>query len=142
MPAVNTYTYEELETGLTAEMEHRFSEEHLTAFCEMTNDTHPLHTDRAYAEAHGFEGVIAHGALISSYCSGIIGLYLPGENAIIVSQEFKFRKPLYPGEDIVVRGEIKEKEDRFKTITVAVKVRKKSDQSLVASGSYKVKLRK
>lgn len=141
MSKIAQYTFDDLELGMTAQMTHTVTNSDIHKFSGLTKDTHPLHTSEEYAKAHGFDTIIAHGLLISSYSSGIVGLSLPGENAIIVSQEFRYRKPLYPQTTIVVNGKIIELDERFKTIKVEVKIMNIQDNSLLASGSYKVKLR-
>lgn len=141
MSNIATYKFEELSVGMQAEMTHYVGEEEISKFCKLTGDVHPLHTSLEYATAHGFDNIIAHGLLISSYSSGIVGLSLPGENAIIISQEFKYRNPLYPDNQIVVVGKIVELDERFKTIKVDIKIRVMESSKLIATGQYKVKLR-
>lgn len=142
MSNIAQHTFEDLSVGMEAEMTHIVVEEAIKSFCKLTGDTHPLHTSIDYANAHGFKNIIAHGLLISSYSSSIIGLSLPGENAIIISQEFKYRNPLYPNSKISVKGKISEIDERFKSIKVNVKIRTTDSNTLIATGSYKVKLRK
>ena len=142
MTKIANHTFDELTIGMTAEMTHVVSLVDIEKFCSLTGDVHPLHTSEEYAQSNGFDTIIAHGLLISSYSSGIVGLSLPGENAIIVSQEFKYRKPLYPENAIMISGKIVELDDRFKTVKVEVKIRTKQDGALIATGNYKVKLRK
>lgn len=125
---------------MTADINKVLSVEDIVTFSKLTGDYHPLHSSKEYATAHGFKDVIAHGLLISSFSSTLIGMKLPGENTIITSQSFKYRNPAYPGDSLEFSGEITQKDARFRTIEVKVKVRNQ-DQKLVSSGFYKIKIR-
>ena len=112
----------------------------IEAFSQLTGDYHPLHTSKDYALEHGFNDVIAHGLLISSFSSTLIGMELPGENTIITSQSFKYRNPAFPGDKLTISGEIVALEPRFHTIEVKVKIHNQY-KKLISSGLYKIKIR-
>lgn len=116
------------------------SQEDIEKFSINTGDFHPLHTNPQYCKENGFEGIMAHGMLVSSYASAIVGMYLPGENAIIISQNFSYSKPVYMGDVIKIHGVIDSLDTRFKVIDIKIKI-SKSDTTLI-SGNIKVKLRK
>ena len=134
------FAFEELTVGFEVEREVNISRETITNFAEMTEDFHPLHTDVVYAKANGFDDIIAHGLLISSFSSTIIGMQLPGENALVLSQSFKYGKPVYPGDTLTYKGVVKEMDDRFNTIDVKIIVKNQKGQK-IGSGIYNVKIR-
>lgn len=134
------YVFEELEVGFEVEREVDILRETISSFAEMTQDFHPLHTDVAYAKKHGFKDIIAHGLLISSYSSAIIGMQLPGENALVLSQSFKYGKPVYSGDTLNYRAVIKQIDDRFNTIEIKIFVKNQEGQK-VGNGIYQVKIR-
>ena len=131
---------EDIQIGLEVERVVEISRETIANFAEMTQDFHPLHTDVEYAKNHGFNDIIAHGLLISSFSSTIIGMQLPGENALVLSQSFKFGKPVYPGDTLQYKGVVKDMDDRFNTIEVKILV-KNQEGKKVGSGIYQVKIR-
>ena len=65
---------------------------------------------------------------------------LPGENAIIMAQNFKYRNPAYPGDILTISGELCALDPRFSTMDVKVKI-KNQDNLLISSGFYDVKVR-
>ena len=136
----NAYTFEELEIGQTETIEIQLLLSDIESFCILTSDYHPLHSSKRYAIKNGYDDIIAHGLLISSFSSALIGMKLPGENALITSQSFKYRHPTYPGDRLLISGKIVFKETTFNTIEVKVKIHNQASK-LVASGLYKIKLR-
>jgi len=125
---------------MTESIEKALTLTDIESFCQLTGDFHPLHSSKEYALAHGFSDVIAHGLLISSYSSTLIGMRLPGENTIITAQSFKYRSPAYPGDKLLIKGEIVKKDERFQTIEVKVKITNDSAKT-IASGLYGIKIR-
>ncbi len=71
------------------------------AFAQVANDGAPIHGDPAFARARGFDAPIVQGLCVTTRFSRIIGMYLPGQSAVIESLTFKFRKPVHH-DDVVV----------------------------------------
>jgi acyl dehydratase len=61
----------------------------------------------AAAVAIGFEGAIVHGMLGASLISRLLGTTLPGPGTIYLSQELRFRRPIYPGIEATASAVIK-----------------------------------
>ena len=98
---------EDLNLGQSAEREWTVSEATLAAFAEVSGDANPLHMDEAYAAASPFKGRVAHGMLVGSYISAVLGMQLPGPGAIYQSQSLKFRRPVRIGDRVLARVAIK-----------------------------------
>lgn len=109
---VNEQTYEEIMVGDTAEVVKTITEADVINFAGLVGDFNPLHVDREYAEKTRFGQRIVHGMLTASFLSTIVGACIPGRNALYLSQEVKFVKPVFIGDTIRVRAEVVEKIDR------------------------------
>ena len=92
---------EDLTEGVTIETERRIvTASDIDAFCELSGDHNPLHTDDDAARAAGFAGRIAHGVLVLAIESGLaseaddwaIGAYLEASR--------RFVEPVLPGDEI------------------------------------------
>ena len=140
MLVLNKYNLSDIEVGQVFEIKKTLTLEHIQQFVALTGDHHPLHTSKEYAIKNGFKDVMAHGLLISSFSSTLIGMKIPGENAIIVSQSFKYRQPSFPGDVLTITGTVKEKELRFNNITVKVRIVNQLNK-LIATGEYVVRIR-
>jgi 3-hydroxybutyryl-CoA dehydratase len=141
MKPIETYTIDELEEGLEATIERLLTVEDIQNFANLTQDFHPLHTSVVYAKANGFEDIIAHGLLLSSFSSGIIGMKLPGENAIIMSQTFTYKNPVYPGTQLLIKGVIDKRDTRFSLLEIKIKITSIDNSQVFATGKYSVKVR-
>lgn len=71
-------------------------------------DQHALHTDQAYAQSFGFEGVVMHGNILNGFLSYFVGEILPLADVMILRQEIKFSHPVYLDDQIVLEAEVKE----------------------------------
>jgi len=70
------------------------------SYADLTGDKNPIHLDEGYAKKTFFKKRIAHGMLVSSFISSIIANDFPGEGSIYLSQELKFLKPCYIGDEL------------------------------------------
>ncbi|WP_421785698.1 MaoC family dehydratase [Hyphobacterium sp.] len=106
MPVKPPIPIEELFVGQTAELTRTVDDATVRAFAEVSGDHNPLHLDEAFARRTPYRGRIAHGALIASYLSALLGNELPGPGAIFVSMDLAFQRPVRIGDTVVSRAEI------------------------------------
>ena len=66
----------------------------------LSGDTNPIHLDEEYAKQTIFGRRIAHALFCQNIISMIIGNHLPGNGAILLSQNFRYRKPVYIGDTV------------------------------------------
>jgi len=98
------------------------TEEAINDFARVSGDSNPVHLDELYAKESIFGKKIAHGFLVASSISTVIGMHLPGNGTIYLSQNLKFRKPVFIGDEITTTVEVldfpKEKRVLLKTTCV------------------------
>jgi 3-hydroxybutyryl-CoA dehydratase len=75
-------------------------------FAEATGDTNPVHLDEGFAATTRFKHRIAHGMLVGSYISSLIGTDFPGPGTIYLSQTMKFTAPVYLGDTVTIRATV------------------------------------
>jgi 3-hydroxybutyryl-CoA dehydratase len=141
MDKCKVYKYKDIEVGLEYTFSRKLTINDVNNFIEITEDRHPLHTDNHYSKKAGFNGIIAHGMLISSFVSTLIGMHLPGLHALITSQSFRYFKPVCPEDTLTIKGEVKKKVDESSMVLIGVEIKDSLDD-IVAAGSVQVKLRK
>ena len=95
-------------TGDSFSIRKEITEEEILSFADISGDHNPLHIDRDVAERSVFGKQVAHGALVSSYISAVIGMRLPGPGTIYLEQKCSFLKPVFIGDSIIVTVTIKE----------------------------------
>ena len=47
---------------------------------------------------------------------------LPGENAMVVSQKFDYKKPVYPGTHLLIKAVLEKIDLRFSILDISVKI--------------------
>ncbi len=90
----------EFSVGQKASFSKTISETDIVNFAGICGDFNPVHVNKIEAEKSRFGKQIAHGALINSFISTVLGLYLPGNGTIYLSQNSKFLNPVYIGDTI------------------------------------------
>jgi 3-hydroxybutyryl-CoA dehydratase len=87
------------------------TEADLVAFSTLTGDFHPLHTDAEWAAASEFDGRIAHGMLLLSYCVGLVPLDPDQVLALRGFERVAFKRPVRIGDTIHVEGVLDSKQE-------------------------------
>lgn len=134
------FTIDDIQLGQEFTFSKVFSQKLISEFSSLTGDCHPLHTDSEYSIKSGFNNIIAQGFLLISFLSYAIGMELPGENALILSQESKFIQPVYLDDEILYRCEVVKIEKRFSVIDVNYTLSKLNGVKVVV-GMIKIKIR-
>ena len=94
--------------GQNVVISREVKKEDVERFAELSGDFNPIHLDESYAKETRFGRCIAHGMLSGAYISAILGTEFPGEGTVYISQNLKFLKPIYIGEMIKIKIEIKD----------------------------------
>jgi len=90
----------ELNVGDYAESIKRIEDKDVVMFSEVSGDKNPVHLDEDYASTTRFKHRIAHGHLVSSLFSALLGTELPGEGSIYLGQDIRYLKPVYLNDEI------------------------------------------
>ena len=89
----------------TFSISKKITKEDIQKFIEISGDNNPIHTDENFAKRTIFKKPIAHGLISASLISA--GLTkLMGEGNIWLTQDLKFEKPVYIGDEITANLKI------------------------------------
>src|SRR4030088_96509 len=88
--------------GQQATMSRVITEHDIALFADISGDRNPIHLDAEYAERSLFGKRIAHGFLIGSLISAVLGNVLPGSGSIYLGQTLKFLAPVHIGDEVTV----------------------------------------
>ena len=135
---MNDYSYDEIEKGMRFEFKRVMTAKDLDDFSRLTEDRNPLHCDEEYAKSTPFNGRVVHGMLVASLFSTLVGMVCPGKRNLYLKQEINFKKPVYPGTELTVRGTVKEKIDSIRLLVIETEII--ADGSVLINGEAKVKL--
>jgi 3-hydroxybutyryl-CoA dehydratase len=88
--------------GTEATLSRAITEDDILLFAVVSGDKNPLHLDEEYAERSLFGKRIAHGFLIGSLISAVLGNDLPGPGSIYLGQTLRFLAPIHIGDTVTV----------------------------------------
>ena len=106
MTSLNGYYFEDLSEGMQANYTRVISADDIQQFADVSGDNNPVHINDEFAATTRFKKRIAHGMLSASFISTVVGTKLPGPGCIYVSQDLKFRAPVYIGDTVTTSAEI------------------------------------
>ena len=129
--SLNDYSYDDIFIGQKESFMIKITESMVQTFGNFSGDLNPLHMDTKFAESSSFKKRIVHGMLLSTFFSQLVGMHLPGKNALYFSQTLNFRSPCYIDDEIEVIGEVTEKSDSTQIITVSTTIFNKSKTCLI-----------
>ncbi len=128
---MNNYSYEELMTGHKESFSVRITDDMMDSFRNLSGDFNPLHRDAETAARAGHPKPVVFGMLTASFLSTLAGVYLPGEKSLIQEVEIKFMKSVYPGDTLEITGEVAEKHDAVRVITLKVSIRRQNGEKVL-----------
>ena len=137
---ISEYKLEEIHVGQKKQFDVTITESMVDDFARLSGDYSPIHIDEKYAMTTSFNKRICHGMLLASLFSRLVGVHLPGKNALYFSQSLKFVYPCFINDCVIVTGEVMEKSLSTKLITLKTTITNNTGKRLV-DGEAKVMLR-
>lgn len=133
---------EDIQIGQSAEMSRHVDDATVRAFAEVSGDFNPLHLDEDYARRTPFRGRIAHGALIASFLSGVLGNQLPGPGAIFVRMDIGFQRPVRIGDTLIARATVKAIDMKTRIVTMDCECTVGDEVAMTAVATVMVRTRR
>lgn len=137
MPKAAVLTYAQVKVGDHYSFEALLDEAQVRQFADLTGDQNPLHVNADYAKKTSFQKNIVHGMLAGSLFSRLIGMYCPGENSLYLSQSLEFRKPVFAGDKVTVKGTVIQKIDSMEMVVLHTEIVARGE--VVIKGEAKAK---
>lgn len=131
--------FDSLSVGEVASFEIVVSDDDVQTFASLSGDYNPLHTDDAYAKNTPFGQKVVHGMFLGALVSRLVGMQLPGKQALLMKESLEFKKPVHVGDIITVEGTIVLASPATRIVELDVQIR--SGATLVAVGNVHVQVR-
>lgn len=94
--------------GQSANISKTISESDVYSFAGITGDFNGVHVNEIIAQKSIFGKRVAHGMLVGSLISAVLGTKLPGEGTIYLEQNLQFLKPVYFGDTVTATVTVSE----------------------------------
>ena len=131
--------FESIKVGDIREFTHPLTTEDIRKFADLSGDYNPLHLEPEFAQKTDFRKPVAHGMLSASFISTMIGMHLPGEGALWLSQSLKFLRQAYVGDILRIVAKVKQKSESTRVLVLETIVYNQRNEELI-SGEAQVRV--
>ncbi len=135
---MNILRYEDIVIGAVYEFERTITKENVLEFAELTGDHNPLHVDPQFGEKSQFGKNIVHGMLAGSLFSTLVGMHCPGTHALYMGQTIQFKRPIFFGDSVTVRGTVIEKSESIRMIKLKTEIIKSGEVIITGEATTKI----
>lgn len=125
---MKNYKWNDLQIGISESFQVVITEEMFQQFTNLTGDRNPLHIDKKYAQARGYQDKVVYGMLTASFYSTLAGMYLPGKYCVLQECNVSFHKPVFAGDMLSVMGKVVELHDVFHRVTIKADIKNQYNQ--------------
>ena len=125
------YKFDEIILGTKTKFTVPINESTINEFARISGDHNPLHMDEQYAAKTQFGKRVCHGMLLASFFSRLVGMYIPGKNALYFSQTLNFQTPCFVGDKVTIEGEVIDKSQSTRIITIKTTAHNQVSKCLV-----------
>ena len=134
------HSLDSLYEGLEERFVFKATDEMMQSFVEISGDVNPVHTDSNYAASRGFDGMVVYGGILVAQISRMVGMHLPGRDALWNSLNIQFAHPLLVGQT----AELEARVDHISEATSSIELKFKitSQGKTLARGSAGVQILK
>lgn len=123
--------FDEIVVGQKSSFQVQITKEMIEKFAELSGDYNPLHMDEIYAQNSQFKQRITHGMLLGTFFSQLVGMHIPGEKCLYLSQNLNFHKPCYISDTVSVEGIVKEKSNSTQILEIETTIHNQKNVLLV-----------
>lgn len=116
--------FRDMKVGLAAELTWSVTADQIDDFARLSGDFNPLHIDQNYARNQGFRDRVAHGLLLGSKVSAFVGMLVPGRDGLLLETLLSWPNAVYPGDEVVLRGEIVELSEEQRVVRIKIRATK------------------
>ena len=111
-------------------------------FQRISSDFNPLHTDKAFAKSKGFPERVMYGNILNGFVSHFVGMGLPTRDVMIQTQDIQYRKPVYLGDEILLKSAQEDVSEAVEIINYKLKFYRMggAKPELVATGHVQIGL--
>jgi acyl dehydratase len=114
-------------------VERAVSVEDIDRFAEFSGDSSAVHMSDEAAANRGLGGRVAHGLLLGSWVSSVIGTRLPGDCGLLQTITLAFRAPIIPPDTVKIAVAVTGKSVAVGQIKLSITI-ERSDGVVAATG--------
>ena len=105
-PKLYFLSIEDLKEGQSWQETTHITSNLVETFMSLTQDQAPVHMDQNHAMLMGYEKPVVHGLLVGTGYSKILGMFLPGSNAVLHKITFEMLHPVFVDDLLTYKVEV------------------------------------
>ena len=134
------HSLDSLHEGLVERFVFEPTEKMMQSFMEISGDMSPVHTDVNYAKSRGFDGVVVYGGILVAQISRMVGMHLPGHDALSRGLNIHYMRPLLVGQQAELEARVAHISEATSSIELKFKITSRG--KTLAKGSAGVQILK
>ena len=131
--------FDELHEGHVYTARFAIGEAEMDAYAAVSGDHNPLHCDDAFATDRGFDGRVVYAGLLVAQVSRVIGMELPGRDALWTGIDLQFASPLYLNQEAVIHAEVSRVSAATRSLRIQLRITR--GETLLCRGRAEVSVR-
>lgn len=135
---ISQLTINELHVGYEISFEEVITEQMLDQFASLTGDRSTLHMDSGFALHRGFKGRVAHGVFLLGFLSRAVGMYIPGENALVQTMNVRFITPAYVGDTVLIKIHVDQISTAMQAIMLSACIENRNTGAMILRAKMQV----
>ena len=120
-----------VEVGQTASVTCTITDQMVRDFARLSGDDNSIHLDEEAARRSRFGKRVAHGMLVASLFSQVMGKKLPGYGTIYLSQTLKFKAPVFIGDTVTAEVKVTAVRPDKPIVTLATTARNQNGEVVI-----------
>jgi 3-hydroxybutyryl-CoA dehydratase len=140
-PVARIIRYNEISVGMKEAHDYVITPDVYQGFLATFEDHSPVHVDKGFAKAQGFEGRVMHGTILNGFVSHFIGMHFPGRFSLLLSVDLRFSSPSYLGDSIHVEMVVSQKLDARSIVVLDATLFNATLNCLAARGRIQVMIK-
>lgn len=121
-------TINDISVGDSVSFNRTWDDKDVRMFAMLSGDMNPIHLDEEYARKTKFKHRLVHGMLVGSACSELVGMHLPGKRCLYLRQTLSFKKPVFIGDTVTIRGVVKTKSLSTGILNISISIKRGDDE--------------
>ena len=134
------HSLDSLYEGLVERFVFKPTDKMMQSFVEISGDVNPMHTDVNFATSRGFDGVLVYGGILIAQISRMVGMHLPGRDALSRGLNIHYVHPLLVGQQAELEARVAHISEATSSIELKFKIT--SQGKTLAKGSAGVQILK
>jgi len=125
-----------IKVGMKATRSMTLTADHVKAYAEISGDYNPLHFNEDFARKTKFGKLVVQGGLTTGLLHALVAMDLPGPGTVFLSQNWKFKAPVFIGDTITAEAEVLKVHDSKPVTQLAFVIKRQNGETVLEGEAW------